>query len=269
MSTRSLTRQVSICNQDLRVNIRPGDGSTPPLVMCSGLGASYEMLQPLVDALDPRIEIIRFDAPGVGESPAAAMPYGFPQLAFLLKLLLDELGYEQINLLGFSWGGALAQQFAVQHRTRCRKLVLVSTSTGVLSVPAPPRVFVQLVTARRFRDYAAAMAGPFDDNHPAASAENARRLFRGARVAFSGRGFAYQLAAVGAWSSLPFLKLIRQPVLVMGGDQDQIVPVANARILARLIPHAELSLFPGGHLAPLFAAAAAGPQISRFLAAAG
>jgi poly(3-hydroxyalkanoate) depolymerase len=262
----SITRQVSICNQRLRVEIRPGNGSGIPLVMCSGLGASYEVLQPLVDAIDPGVEIIRFDAPGVGESPAALWPIGFPQLAYLLKLLLDELGYGRVDVLGFSWGGALAQQFAVQHHARCRRLVLISTSTGVLSVPAAPRVFLQLATARRFRDYAAAMAGPLHDGDPGGRTDDAKRLFRQAKVAFSGRGFVYQLAAVSVWSSLPFLRLIRQPVLVMGGDHDQIVPALNARILAMGIPHATLSVFPGGHLAPLFAAAEAGPQISEFLA---
>ena len=266
MSKESITRRVSICNQLLRVEIRPGNGRRTPLVMCSGLGASYEVLQPLVDAIDPGVEIIRFDAPGVGESPAAALPIGFPQLAYLLKLLLDELGYGQVDVLGFSWGGALAQQFAVQHHARCRRLVLVSTSTGVLSVPAAPHVFVQLATTRRFRDYAAAMAGPTRGDS-GARIDDAKRLFRQTKVAFSGRGFLYQLAAVAVWTSLPFLRLIRQPVLVMGGDQDQIVPSLNARILAKGIPHATLSVFPGGHLAPLFAAGEAGPQISEFLTA--
>ncbi len=266
MSPESITRHVSICNQRLRVAIRRGNGSGTPLVMCSGLGASYEVLQPLVDAIDPGIEIIRFDAPGVGESPAAALPQGFPQLAYLLTLLLDELGYDRVDVLGFSWGGALAQQFAVQHHARCRRLVLISTSTGVLSVPAAPHVFVQLATARRFRDYAAAMAGPIREGDAGPRTQDAQRLLRETRVAFFGRGFLYQLAAVAVWSSLPFLRLIRQPVLVMGGDRDQIVPTVNARILAKGIPHATLSVFPGGHLAPLFAAGEAGPQISQFLA---
>jgi poly(3-hydroxyalkanoate) depolymerase len=265
MSAPSITRQVSLCNQHLRVNIRPGDGSTTPLVMCSGLGASYELLQSLVDALDPCSEIIRFDAPGVGGSPAAAVPYGFPQVAYLLRMLLDELGYGQVDVLGFSWGGALAQQFAVQHHTRCRRLVLISTNTGVLSVPAAPRVFARLVTARGFRDYVAAIAGPADDGHSGSRAQDARQLFRDTRVAFSGRAFLYQLAAMSVWSSLPFLSMVRQQVLVLGGDSDQIVPVVNARILARLIPHAELTLFPGSHVAPLLAAAESGRRISEFL----
>ena len=106
--------------------------------MCCGIGTSFEVLQSLVDALDPGIDIIRFDAPGVGGSPVGALPCGFPQLAWMLARMLDELGYHRVDVLGFSWGGALAQQFAVQHAARCRRLVLISSSTGVLSVPGRP-----------------------------------------------------------------------------------------------------------------------------------
>ena len=65
--------------------------------------------------------------------------------------------------------------------------------------------------------------------------------------------------------SLPFRPLIRQPVLVIGGDDDPIVPVANARILAALIPHATLHVFAGGHVEPLTAATDFGPRITQFL----
>ena len=67
----------------------------------------------------------------------------------------------------------------------------------------------------------------------------------------SGLGYLYQLAAVACWTSLFFLPLIRQPTLVMGGDSDPLVPVANARILAALIPNATLQVFSGGHIEPL------------------
>ena len=69
---------------------------------------------------------------------------GFPQLAWMLSRMLDDLGYRQVDVLGFSWGGALAQQFAAQHRNCCRRLVLVSTSTGVMSVPGNPKVLAKM-----------------------------------------------------------------------------------------------------------------------------
>src|SRR5664279_3493869 len=143
---KSTTGHVTVGNQQLRVDVRAGNRTGTPLVMCCGIGASFEVLQPLVDALDPGIDIIRFDAPGVGGSPVGALPNGFPQLARMLDRLLDELGYDRVDVLGFSWGGALAQQFAVQHAGRCRRLVLISTNTGVLSVPAALSVLAKMVT---------------------------------------------------------------------------------------------------------------------------
>jgi len=262
---KSTTGHVTVGNQQLRVDVRAGNRTGTPLVMCCGIGASFEVLQPLVDALDPGIDIIRFDAPGVGGSPVGALPNGFPQLARMLDRLLDELGYDRVDVLGFSWGGALAQQFAVQHAGRCRRLVLISTNTGVLSVPAALSVLAKMVTPHGVDDYAATMAGSVHGRDSRARTDDVRRLFRHTRVSVAGPGYLYQLAATASWSSLPFLTLIRQPVLVMGGDDDPIVPVANARILANLIPNATLHVFPGGHLEPLTAATDFGPRITQFL----
>ena len=87
----------------------------------------------------------------------------------------------------------------------------------------------------------------------------------GLLVSVAGRGYLYQLAAAASWTSLPFLKLIRQPVLVMGGEHDPIIPVSNARILAALIPNSTLHIYPGGHVEPLTAATDFGPRITQFL----
>src|SRR5262245_44282880 len=110
------TRSISVKGQRLRIAIRHGDGTRPPLLLMNGVGANLDLLQPFVDALDPSIEIICFDAPGVGGSPPPAIPYRFATLAWLIAHMLDQLGYAQVDVLGISWGGGLAQQFAMQHR---------------------------------------------------------------------------------------------------------------------------------------------------------
>jgi pimeloyl-ACP methyl ester carboxylesterase len=79
------------------------------------------------------------------------------------------------------------------------------------------------------------------------------------------RGYYYQLASSTGWSSLPFLRLIRQPTLVLAGDDDPIIPVANARIMGRLLPDAEVHVYRGGHLALLTEAEDLAPVIERFL----
>jgi len=103
------------------------------------------------------------------------------------------------------------------------------------------------------------MAGSVHGGDARARTDDVRRLVRHTRVAVAGLGYPYRLAAAASWSSLPFLTLIRQPVLVMGGG-DPIVPVPG--ILATLLPTATtLHVFPGGHVEPLTAATDFGPWI--------
>ncbi len=252
---------------ELNVDVRPGDGSGPPLLMCNGIGASLRILDPLVNALDPGIEVIRFDPPGVGDSPAVALPYGLPQLAGVLDELLDELGHDEVDLMGYSWGGALAQQFALQRGSRCRNLVLVSTSTGALSVPGTPHAFREMLIPRELADATdAAVISEFISAAP--GTERQRSAFTRAHQPADLRGYLYQLSAVMWWTSLPFLPLIKQRTLVVGGLDDPIVPPANAMILAGLIPDSTLALVPGGHLEIVTSASDLGPRITEFLGAA-
>src|SRR5215218_5815514 len=162
-SRRETVSSVTAAGRTLRVAVRPGtDDSVPPLLLMNGIGASLEVLQPFVDALHPRRTVLRFDVPGVGGSPRPVVPYVLATFSPVIAGVLDRLGYgAQIDVLGLSWGGGLAQHFAVQHRRRCRKLVLVGTGTGSLMVPADPRVLAKMLTPRRHRDpeYANSIAG--------------------------------------------------------------------------------------------------------------
>jgi len=123
---------INVDGQDLRVAVRYGQAGATPLLIINGIGASLELLQPFVDALDPDKsgDVIRFDVPGVGGSPLPSRPYRFSGLCRLIANMLSVLGYGQVDVLGISWGGGVAQQFAVSQRSRCRRLVLVSTATG-------------------------------------------------------------------------------------------------------------------------------------------
>jgi len=173
--------------------------------MCCGVGASFEVLEPLLDAIDPHIEVIRFDVPGVGGSPAITLPVGFPQLALLVARMLDQLGYRRVDVLGFSWGGALAQQLAVQHGCRVRRLVLVSTGTGTLMVPGRPGVLLRMLSPRRFRDpeYAASIAAILYGASTRAHSDEVLHLFRDKQTGGSRRGYLYQLLAGAGWTRGP------------------------------------------------------------------
>ena len=89
---------VSAGGQRIRVNVRQGIGV--PLVLCNGIGASLEVLDPLVEQLD--CPIIRFDVPGTGGSPTSIAPYGFPYLAWVLGRVLTKLGIGVVDVLGLS-----------------------------------------------------------------------------------------------------------------------------------------------------------------------
>src|ERR1700753_2005869 len=93
-------RILSVGGRSLRVSVREGTPGWPPLLLCNGIGVSLELLQPFVDALDPRRPVIRFDMPGVGGSPAAVKPYHLVTLPSLLARLLDELSYQQAGVPG-------------------------------------------------------------------------------------------------------------------------------------------------------------------------
>ena len=145
-------RILTIGGRAIRVAVRDGTPGWPPLLLCNGIGASLELFQPFVDALDPRRPVIRFDMPGIGGSPAPVIPYHLGTLSPLLTGLLDQLGYAQVDVLGISWGGGLAQQFALSRPDRVRRLVLVATGPGALMVPGHPRVLLRMLSPRRHRD---------------------------------------------------------------------------------------------------------------------
>ena len=263
--TNAGPQDVTVRGQQVRVSVRPGDGR--PLVLCNGIGAHLGLLQPFVDALDPAIGVVRFDVPGIGGSAVPRCPYTFPGLARLVGEILDQLGYREVDVLGISWGGGLAQQFAVQNPRRCVRLVLVSTGTGSLMVPARPSVLAKMATPRRYRDpqYAASIARELYGGRLRAQPGLAAPLLEVRAPQVSDRGYLMQLVAGLGWTSLPMLPFIRQPTLLLAGSDDPIIPVINARIMHRLLPHATLHIYPDGHLGLITRADELAPLVAAFL----
>jgi poly(3-hydroxyalkanoate) depolymerase len=258
---------IDVDGQTLRVAIRPGRGSGTPLLLMNGIGVSFELFHPLIEALDPALEIIRFDAPGVGGSSLPTLPKCFPQIATLVARMLDRLGYGEVDVLGVSWGGALAQQFALQYGARCRRLILANTGTGSTMIPGRLEAFAHLLTPWRYTDpgYLEEIApelygGDLRDN-PGFTHELARLMH-----ADDPTGYFYQLLATTGWTSLPWLPFLRQPTLLVAGDDDRLVPMVNAWFMEKLIPNATLHTYHGGHLGLLTHARELGKVIERFLA---
>ncbi len=263
----SVVRTITVGGRTLRTSVRKGNGSRTPLLLLNGIGASLELLEPFVDALDPGLEVVRFDVPGVGGSPLPVVPYHFTTLAPLVGRLLDRLGIDRVDVLGISWGGGLAQQLALQRPSRVRRVVLVATATGMAMVPGRPNVLAKMLTPRRHRDpaYAAAIAGEIYGGSMRTHPERASALLHAHSRVGPQRGYFYQLAAGAYWTSLPFLPRLRQPTLVLAGDDDPIIPLVNARVMSHLIPRARLHVYRGGHLGLLTEAAVLAPVVDDFL----
>ena len=261
-------RMIDLDGQLVRVGTRQGSDATPPLVIFNGIGANLELVEPFVEALGD-VGVVIFDIPGVGGSPAPLAPYRFSTLAALTDKLLRRLGHDgPVDVLGVSWGGALAQQFARHYPQRCRRLILAATSPGVLMVPAKLSVLTKLIGPRRYTDPAylqrvgAEIYGGAYRRDPELLSEHSRHI-----QPPRGRGYLYQLMAAWGWTSLHWLCTLRQTTLVMHGNDDPIVPLSNAKILAARIPHATLYVIDDGHLFLITRAREVGPVVRKFLRA--
>lgn len=252
----------------IRYAIQRGRGGGTPLLVFNGIGANLEVVFPFMAALDG-IECLAFDVPGVGGSGMSWRPRRFRGLARIAAHLLDRLGYREVDVAGVSWGGALAQQFAHQYPSRCRRLVLAATSAGAFMIPGHPRVLMRMVTPQRYlnRDYMRSAAAEIYGGELRRSPDRIAEFSARVKPPQS-MGYAYQLLAGYGWTSVYWLHRLRQPTLVMAGSDDPLVPVVNARFLAWMIPNSRLRVIEGGgHLFMLFSIERVAPLIREFLEA--
>jgi poly(3-hydroxyalkanoate) depolymerase len=250
VSARTTQRPEHVEVDDLRLRVRI-NGKGQPLLLLNGIGGTAEMWEPLVAYLE-RFQTIALDVPGTGESDVPALPLSMPRLARLVAAAVRQLGYEQVDVLGLSFGGALAQQLAHTAPDVVRRLVLASTTCGLGGPPGRPAAMLALATPLRYYSpsyherSAATLYGGRLRRETHLVAEQAEDRFSHPP---DPRGYAWQLAAIGGWSSLPWLHKVQHPTLVLIGDDDPIVPLANARLLASRLPHGRLHIVPeGGHL---------------------
>jgi pimeloyl-ACP methyl ester carboxylesterase len=263
---RTDVHAVRVRDVELKVHRR---GAGPPLVMLNGIGGHVGMWEPLARELAGTRTLVMFDAPGSGSSALIRRPSRMSGLAELVVGVLDGLGLDRVDLLGYSWGGALAQQVARDAHRRIRRLVLVATVPGVGGMPPSLRVAATILSPRRFttpaRSRAAAgllYGGDYRPDSPVRG--TALRVWN--EQPPSALGYGQQLLAIAGWTSLPWLHLLRPRTLVISGDDDPLVPVLNARLLAGLIRRSRLPLVPGGgHLWLLDHAPESARVIEEFL----
>jgi len=260
------TQFVDIGAQRLRVAVKRGDLSRTPLVIFNGVGANLELLEGVALALHD-IEVVTFDVPGVGGSPLPKSPYRFRTLARLTEAMLDALGYRAaVDVLGVSWGGALAQQFARTCAPRCRRLVLAATSAGAVMIPGRLGALFTLMSPRRYRDpeFMQRVAPQIYGGRIAEQPDLIAPFVKHMRPP-DARGYFLQQLALAGWTSLPWLSRLTQPTLILAGTRDPLIHVANAKLMHRLIPNSRLQLIDDGHLFLLTNRQLAAESIARFL----
>jgi poly(3-hydroxyalkanoate) depolymerase len=234
-----------------------------PLLFFNGIGANLELTAGLGEMFPDR-DIITFDVPGVGKSPVTQLPYRPWMAARWARKLLDKFGIESVDVMGVSWGGALAQQYAFQYRNRVGRLILCATTAGMTMIPGRPKSLSKMVDARRYtdpdfmRESFSTLYGDAVDGEVGRHIDNL--------LPPDPRGYFYQLLAFIGWSSLPFIRFLKMPSLVIMGDADTIVPLANGHILRMGLPNARMHVVEGGgHLFLVTRAAETASVIREFL----
>ena len=219
-------------------------GSGPPLLLVHGLMVSGEMFQPVIEQLATRHRVIVPDLRGHGRSRGLPPPYTAAQLASDLARLLDHLGIDSTVVLGYSQGGAIAQQLVLDHPKRCERLVLACTYAFNMAtvrerlegqlVPLlvhalGPRRFVKVVVSQGLKQLGKERA----DWLAALMADQDRTLMVSAwreTMAFDSRR---RLAEIGC------------PTLVVAASKDQAVPMHHAQMLHDGIPGSQLVIIDG------------------------
>ena len=230
-------------------------GNGPRVLFFNGSGATLESAAPIVDNLRTFATVLAHDQRGLGRTGIIDGPFTMAQYARDGADLLDHIGWDRCVVVGVSFGGMVAQEFAVTFPERLEKLVLLCTSAGGeagMSYPlhdnielSPEQRVARMRTVydTRFTDeflatdnFAAAMAKMLADREFVAKPDEVRR------------GEELQLEARRHHDVASRLGNITCPTLVMAGRYDGIAPVTNSEAIVARIPGSELRLYEGGHL---------------------
>jgi pimeloyl-ACP methyl ester carboxylesterase len=231
-------------------------GSGPALLLITGYGGTMESWDPrFVDALAKHHRVVIFDNAGIGATQALPAPLTIDAMADQTGALIDALGLEKADVLGWSMGGMIAQALAVRHPTQVRRLVLCATFPGTGRVAQPSQAKINALSSTNPKTVAADL---FPANQTAAA-----NAFGAAIAGYPNAAAASatitlaQAHAVTQWWHDGDPAGARTPkisarTLVADGTEDQLDPVANSHALAKLIPGARLVLYPDAGHAFLF-----------------
>jgi pimeloyl-ACP methyl ester carboxylesterase len=238
---------VTLGDQRVRYALGGRADAEHTLLLFNGFGAHVETVAAFMSHFQ-RTRVVAFDAPGVGESPVPPLPYRPHHVAQLAARLLDHLRIERAHVFGLSWGGAAAQEFAIQHPQRCRTLTLAATSAGFVMLPGRPQGLVK-------------MLNPCLGAAPALPSGMHLQALHGSRPL----GFLYQVLAIWGWTSWQRLHHVQAPTLVLMGEHDPFVAPINGHIFASCLGNAVLESVDCGHLFVFERAGDTARRVERFV----
>ncbi|CAN5510361.1 3-oxoadipate enol-lactonase [soil metagenome] len=229
-----------------------GDG--PPLLFLNGSGSTIESVRPLIDYLGTGCTVAVHDQRGSGRSSIPAGPYSMQDYARDARAMADHQGWDTFSVIGISFGGMVAQEFAVTWPERLDRLALLCTSPGgpdyasyplerLRDLPEAERADLGLrLLDRRF-------VGDWLAEHPD-DMSLVTRMVQGRNMDPSAEEDAAEVAQLGARSGHDVrerLGAITCPTLVAAGRYDGIAPVVNSEQIVDRLPNARLETFEGGH----------------------
>lgn len=228
-------------------------GTGSPVLLIMGLGSNAYGWARTVPWLSQHFQAITFDNRGTGRSDVPEGAYSIAQMAADAAAVLDAVGHVAAHVVGASLGGMIAQRFALTYVERVASLALLCTTPGgSRHVAASPEVLAALVQGGEdpstvYRRNAWFLYGDETrERHPERIEED---LAYRSRIPTQPAGYFGQLQAAMAHDACAELARIRVPTLVLHGDADRLIPVANGETLASLIPGADLIRLPSaGHM---------------------
>ena len=232
-------------------------GTGPKLLYINGTGGDLRRKPNVFESLlATRFDLLSYDQRGLGQTDRPEKPYSMADYAEDANALLDAMGWERCAVMGVSFGGMVAQEFAVRYPQRIERLVLACTSSGgaggasyplheLLDLPLREKTLHMLPISDTRQDAAWQAANPQEVATQLLMAEAAAAV----GAAEPGRilGARLQILARKDHDTYDRLPSLTMPVLICGGRYDGIASVANQAAMQAQIPQAQLQLFEGGH----------------------
>ena len=230
-------------------------GEGEPLLLIMGMsGTHLSWGEPFLQLLERDFAVTAYDHRGVGKSSRTEPGYSIADLADDAAGLLDALNLDSAHVLGISMGGMVAQELALRHPEKIRTLAIgCSYSGGEGSALAPQSTLERLQAGWSSGDRDQAIRAMWDVNVSAEFAKDDEVFAEFQRRAFElpvpMPVIMGQMQAIGGHNALDRLATITAPTLVVHGTDDQMLPVANGKLIAQTIPGAKLEILDGvGHL---------------------